>query len=85
MNIKFIDLVPSNFKSGELNLPGSKSISNRVLLLSALSRRRYKYKKFIISDDTKIMINALKKLGINISENSQLKECTIKGPENNYF
>jgi len=82
MNIKFIDLVPSNFKSGELNLPGSKSISNRVLLLSALSRGDINIKNLLFSDDTKIMINALKKLGINISENSQLKECTIKGPEN---
>ena len=35
---KFIELEPSYLKSGEINLPGSKSISNRVLLLSSLTR-----------------------------------------------
>ena len=51
---------------GNINLPGSKSISNRVLLLSALSSGKVKIFNLLISEDSKVMINALSKLGVNL-------------------
>jgi 3-phosphoshikimate 1-carboxyvinyltransferase len=80
----FIKLKPSYLKSGELNLPGSKSISNRVLLLSSLAYGNTVIKNLLFSDDTEVMISALKKLGINIKENKKLSECVISGSTNSF-
>jgi len=80
----FIELKPSYLKSGELNLPGSKSISNRVLLLSSLANGNTVIKNFLFSDDTEVMISALKTLGINIKENKKLSECIISGSINSF-
>jgi len=80
----FIKLKPSYLKSGELNLPGSKSISNRVLLLSSLANGNTVIKNFLFSDDTEVMISALKTLGINIKENKKLSECIISGSINSF-
>ena len=80
----FIKLKPSYLKSGELNLPGSKSISNRVLLLSALANGNTVIKNLLFSDDTEVMISALKTLGINIKENKKLSECIISGSINSF-
>ena len=84
MNNKFIKLVPSDFKSGELTLPGSKSISNRVLLLSALSKGKINIKNLLFSDDTKIMISALTKLGIKVTESNEPNNLYIEGNENSF-
>ena len=80
----FIKLKPSYFKSGELSLPGSKSISNRVLLLSSLTKGKTIIKNLLFSDDTEVMIVALKKLGIEIEVNKKISECVVIGGEN-YF
>ena len=81
---QFIQLKPSFVKSNEINLPGSKSISNRVLLLSSLAEGNTNIKNLLFSDDTEIMISALKKLGININENKRLNKCYIKGSLNSF-
>ena len=49
-----------------LNLPGSKSITNRALILSALAEGKSILENVLISDDTIYMIEALKKLGFKI-------------------
>lgn len=82
MNNKFIELEPSYLKSGEINLPGSKSISNRVLLLSSLARGKTIIKNLLFSDDTEVMISALKKLGVNINYNNKTNKCIVNGSEN---
>lgn len=51
----------------EMNLQGSKSITNRALILAALSDKRTVIKNILLSDDTKYMIEALKKLGNKIT------------------
>lgn len=51
-----------------LNVPGSKSITNRVLLLAALSSEKSIFKNVLASDDTRVMISALKKLGVRIEK-----------------
>lgn len=49
---------------GKISVPGSKSISNRVLLLAALGEGTCRIKGLLHSDDTKVMMNAITKLGI---------------------
>ena len=82
--IKFIELKPSYIKSGQITLPGSKSISNRVLLISSISKGKTIIKNLLFSDDTEVMINALKKLGIDIVENKKKNECVIEGSVNEF-
>jgi len=53
--------------SGTITLPGSKSISNRTLLLAALSKGYTQIHNLLVSDDTDRMLEALAKLGLNIT------------------
>jgi 3-phosphoshikimate 1-carboxyvinyltransferase len=53
---------------GSLRLPGSKSISNRTLLLAALSRGDTTLTGVLDSDDTRVMRGALDALGVRIEE-----------------
>jgi 3-phosphoshikimate 1-carboxyvinyltransferase len=64
---------------GEINLPGSKSLSNRALLLAALAEGTTKITNLLESDDTRHMLNALKQLGINYTLSEDKTECTITG------
>src|SRR5574343_681568 len=51
---------------GSVRLPGSKSISNRVLLLAALSEGETEVRDLLASDDTERMLDALKALGLGV-------------------
>jgi 3-phosphoshikimate 1-carboxyvinyltransferase len=51
----------------KLTVPGSKSITNRVLLVGALNSRKVRLKNVLISDDTMYMLNALKSIGFNFT------------------
>ena len=64
---------------GEVNLPGSKSLSNRVLLLAALAEGTTRITNLLESDDTRHMLNALKQLGIDYTLSGDKKECTVVG------
>lgn len=61
--IPFLDLPPLRGAAGTLRLPGSKSISNRVLLLAALSEGRTIVRDLLASDDTAVMLDSLRTLG----------------------
>ncbi len=61
-----LTLQPINEISGEVRLPGSKSISNRALLLAALARGETRLTNLLASDDTRFMLTALKQLGVEI-------------------
>jgi 3-phosphoshikimate 1-carboxyvinyltransferase len=63
-----ISVGPLEFARGEIDLPGSKSISNRVLLLSALASGVTRLHGLLDADDTRVMRAALKTLGIKIDE-----------------
>ena len=52
--------------NGELRVPGSKSITNRVLLVSALAEGTTRLHNLLKSDDTRYMGEALKALGVKI-------------------
>lgn len=56
--------------SGEVKLIGSKSLTNRALLLSALSSGTTKLTNILRSDDSAVMIAALKKLGVEVVEDA---------------
>ncbi|MDD2811345.1 bifunctional 3-phosphoshikimate 1-carboxyvinyltransferase/cytidylate kinase [Rhodoferax sp.] len=64
----FIDLPPLQSASGTVHLPGSKSISNRVLLLAALCHGRTTLHDVLDSDDTRVMLTALRQLGCTIAQ-----------------
>jgi 3-phosphoshikimate 1-carboxyvinyltransferase len=61
---KHLDLAPVMRVEGVVRLPGSKSISNRTLLLAALSAGTTTIHGLLASDDTMVMLGALTSLGI---------------------
>lgn len=64
--MEFLDLPPLHRAAGVVRLPGSKSISNRTLLLAALAEGRTEIHDLLDSDDTQVMLNALQTLGVRI-------------------
>ncbi len=68
-NTAFLDLPPLAGAHGRVVLPGSKSISNRVLLLSALCEGRTTLHDLLDSDDTRVMLAALRQLGCGVVQN----------------
>ena len=70
----FLDIPPLSSAAGTIVLPGSKSISNRVLLLSALSQGTTTLHELLDSDDTRIMLAALKQLGCGIRQSGNTVE-----------
>jgi len=68
----FLDLAHAHQASGEIVLPGSKSISNRVLLLAALAKGDTRIDGLLKSDDTDVMLAALRQLGVQIDAISEL-------------
>ena len=68
----------SHTQPSEIALPGSKSISNRVLLLAALSKNTCYIKRLLKSDDTERMLDALTALGVSIQKTAD-DECIIHG------
>ena len=63
----FLDLPPLAGVAGAVRLPGSKSISNRVLLLAALCEGRTVLHDLLDSDDTRVMLHALRQLGCGVA------------------
>jgi len=63
----FLDLPHLATASGSVQLPGSKSISNRVLLLAALSAGTTTIHDLLDSDDTRVMLAALRELGCQVT------------------
>ena len=63
---EFLDLPALDSAHGTVSLPGSKSISNRVLLLAALSQGTTTIHDLLDSDDTQVMLAGLKQLGCKI-------------------
>ena len=75
----FLDLPPLNGAHGTVKLPGSKSISNRVLLLSALAQGTTLVKDLLDSDDTQVMLAALTQLGVQWTRQGDTQDYSVKG------
>jgi 3-phosphoshikimate 1-carboxyvinyltransferase len=65
---EFLDIPALTGAGGSVHLPGSKSISNRVLLLAALSEGRTTVHDLLASDDTAVMLAALRQLGCTVAQ-----------------
>ena len=77
--IKKLFVEPIAKITGEITLPGSKSLSNRVLLLAALSKGTTKVENLLDSADIRYMLAALKQLNIPIDEDKEKKTAIITG------
>ena len=74
----FLDIPPLSHASGTVALPGSKSISNRVLLLAALSQGTTLVHDLLDSDDTQVMLTALTQLGCKIVKSGSSIGSTVE-------
>lgn len=75
----FLDLPPLAHAVGAVTLPGSKSISNRVLLLAAMSEGTTTIHDLLDSDDTRVMLIALRTLGCGVEESGAIVRITGLG------
>ncbi len=64
---------------GQIQLPGSKSLSNRALLLAALSPDETQLHNLLQSEDTRAMVDSLTKFGVSISLSEDWQSCTVRG------
>ena len=76
----FIDLPAARRATGSVRLPGSKSISNRLLLLGAVASGTTELVGLLEADDTRVMIDALRQLGVVI-ESPRVPEFTDAGSD----
>ncbi|GFP82251.1 3-phosphoshikimate 1-carboxyvinyltransferase chloroplastic [Phtheirospermum japonicum] len=65
--------------SGTVKLPGSKSLSNRILLLAALSEGTTVVDNLLSSDDIHYMLGALRTLGLNVEEDKANQRAVVEG------
>jgi 3-phosphoshikimate 1-carboxyvinyltransferase len=77
--MEFLDLPASTAARGTVRLPGSKSISNRVLLLAALAKGTTLVRALLDSDDTRVMLDALRALGVGVARVSDSDDYEITG------
>ncbi len=75
--MEWLDLPFARNVHGIIQLPGSKSISNRILLLAALAQGTTQVHDLLVSDDTARMLDALIKLGVSITQTSINDYCII--------
>lgn len=69
--MEFLDLTPVSRAQGTVQLPGSKSISNRTLLLAALAKGTTEIRDLLKSDDTDRMLEALSALGVSVTKTGE--------------
>ena len=74
-----LTLKPLKAVRGEVTLPGSKSLSNRILLLAALAQGQTRITNLLDSDDVSHMLDALKLLGVSYELSQDRTECTVTG------
>ena len=74
-----LDLPPARHAAGTIRLPGSKSISNRTLLLAALSSGTTELTALLDSDDTRVMRDALRTLGVSVEEVGGVEHVKVTG------
>lgn len=79
-----ITLNPVQHVEGEVNVPGSKSLSNRALLLAALADGDTLLTNLLASDDIQHMLNALRKLGVDYTLSDDNTRCQVKGLGNRF-
>ena len=79
---KEVYFVPNDYQEIEFVAPSSKSETNRLLIIYALTNKTYTLKNILLSDDTKYMIKALQQLGVSLSLDNN--DIVIKGNLGNF-
>lgn len=74
-----LTLQPISKVSGSVTLPGSKSLSNRILLLAALAEGTTEVHNLLDSDDIRHMLGALAQMGVTVTLNDDKTVATVKG------
>ena len=74
-----LDLQPAMHAKGVIRLPGSKSISNRTLLLAALAKGATHILALLASDDTHVMLAALQTLGVKWEQVGETQDYVVHG------
>lgn len=74
-----ITLAPVAAVGGNVNLPGSKSVSNRALLLAALAKGTTRLTNLLDSDDVRHMLAALEQLGVSYRLSADRTQCEVVG------
>ena len=77
--IAHLDLPPLTSVAGVVRLPGSKSISNRALLLAGLCEGTTSLPGLLVSDDTRVMLTALQALGCDVSDSHSDGVTSVTG------
>ncbi len=77
----YLDLQPAMHAQGTVRLPGSKSISNRTLLLAALADGTTQIMDLLASDDTHVMLMALQKLGVKWEQVGETQNYIVHGAQ----
>jgi 3-phosphoshikimate 1-carboxyvinyltransferase len=75
----YLDLAPVARMTGSVRLPGSKSISNRTLLLAALAQGTTEVIGLLDADDVDVMLEALRTLGVGIERRGASRDFAIRG------
>lgn len=74
-----LTLKPIDSIAGEVTLPGSKSLSNRILLLAALAEGETHIRNLLDSDDIRHMLDALTTLGVDYQLSADKTTCRVQG------
>lgn len=77
--VKQLRIEPIGQIEGTVNVPGSKSLSNRALLLAALAKGQTHLTNLLDSDDIRYMLAALTNLGVNYRLSADKTECWVEG------
>jgi 3-phosphoshikimate 1-carboxyvinyltransferase len=77
--VDFLDLPRVTRAAGSIALPGSKSISNRTLLLAALAAGTTRLERLLDSDDTRVMRDALEALGVRVEPHGSVESVSVTG------
>ncbi len=77
--MEFLDLAPRTAARGTVRLPGSKSISNRILLLAALADGDTLVRDVLAADDTDRMLDALAALGVTVERQNDSQDYRVQG------
>ena len=79
MRMDTLTLDPIRRMAGTVHLPGSKSLSNRMLLMSALAAGETRLHNLLDSDDVRVMVAALRQLGVVVTGDPADGEVTVRG------
>ncbi|ASJ96809.1 MULTISPECIES: 3-phosphoshikimate 1-carboxyvinyltransferase [Shewanella] len=77
--MKQLRLDPITKVQGTVNIPGSKSISNRALLLATLAEGKTRLTNLLDSDDIRHMLTSLKQLGVKFQLSDNNTVCELEG------